>query len=262
MRTICLHEKEKIWNFLKANPSLNLYSIGDLDDFFWPYTTWYALMDGQRIVQLALLYCASSLPILLAMVEDDSSADMQLLLRSILPLLPRRFYAHLQRATSESLLQNYQLESHGVHYKMVLRWPERLDQVDTSRVSALTRTDLSDLEAFYRTSYPGSWFDPRLLETGYYYGVRAGSSLLSVAGIHVYSREYSVAALGNITTHPAYRGQGLATQASAQLCKSLLKTVKTIGLNVHAENNAALACYSRLGFERVAVYEEFMCTLK
>lgn len=262
MQTVCLHEKQTIWNFLKKQTALHLYAIGDLDDFFWPYTTWYALMDGQQIVQLVLVYCASSLPILLALSEEESSAEMCLLLKSILPFLPKRFYAHLQSMTLESLAQDYQLQSHGVHYKMALQRPEHLTGVDISHVSALTTADRRDLEALYRTSYPGNWFDPRMLETGCYYSIREGTDLLSVAGIHVYSQEYGVAALGNITTHPAYRGHQLATQVTAKLCQSLLTTVKTIALNVHVENSAAIACYSRLGFERIATYEEFMCTLK
>ncbi len=59
-----------------------------------------------------------------------------------------------------------------------------------------------------------------------------------------------------------FRGQNLATQVNAKLCASLLRTIDSIGLNVHTEDSSAIACYSNLGFERVAVYEEFMCMVK
>ncbi len=76
----------------------------------------------------------------------------------------------------------------------------------------------------------------------------------------MYSARYRVAALGNVATDPALRGQGLAQQATAQLCRSLFATVSTIGLNVKADNVAAIACYRKLGFEVAAEYEESLFT--
>jgi predicted GNAT family acetyltransferase len=97
-----------------------------------------------------------------------------------------------------------------------------------------------------------------MLQTGFYYGVRRGPDLVSVAGVHVYSRPYQVAALGNITTRPDARGRGLATAATARLCQELLRAgVEHVGLNVKADNRAAIACYEKLGFERVAGYGEY-----
>jgi len=80
--------------------------------------------------------------------------------------------------------------------------------------------------------------------------------LVSVAGVHVYSPRYRVGVVGNVTTHPAYRGKGLGTAVCARLCKELLQTVDHIGLNVKADNIPAIASYKRLGFEVVGEYEE------
>ena len=121
---------------------------------------------------------------------------------------------------------------------------------------------MHELEALYNVSYPGNWFDPRMLETGCYYGIRNGRSLVCVAGIHVYSPRYRVAVLGNVTTHPDFRGRGLGTAACAILCKELLREVDHVGLNVKADNSSAIACYERLGFERIATYEEYSLELK
>ena len=43
MAWVCLHEREPIAAFCRRDIALHLYTIGDLDPFFWPYTTWYAL---------------------------------------------------------------------------------------------------------------------------------------------------------------------------------------------------------------------------
>ena len=136
----------------------------------------------------------------------------------------------------------------------------QVETVDTARAVQLSTSDLDELQALYRLSYPGNSFDSRMLETGCYYGIRQGKELVSVAGIHVCSPTYRVAAIGNVTTHPAYRGQGLATIVCAKLCQSLLQTIDYIGLNVKADNISAIRSYERLGFEYIATYDE--CALE
>jgi ribosomal protein S18 acetylase RimI-like enzyme len=42
------------------------------------------------------------------------------------------------------------------------------------------------------------------------------------------------------------------------VCRSLLRRVDTIALNVATDNDAAIACYRELGFEDTAPYEEWM----
>jgi ribosomal protein S18 acetylase RimI-like enzyme len=260
VKTAFLHSKQEIAAFLCRSPWLNLYAIGDLDDFFWPYTQWYALLKDRDIRQIALLYGGMSLPVVLGIT--DNPAEMRDLFGSVLHMLPRRVYAHLSEGLSDVFDSAYNVEPHGTYYKFALKDYSRLDSVDTSDAIQLTSGDQPELEALYAASYPGNWFDPRMLETGQYFGVRRGGVLVCVAGIHVYSPEYRVAALGNVTTHPQFRGQGLATKAAAALCQSLRKTVDHIGLNVSVHNAAAIACYERLGFEQVATYEEHMLELK
>ena len=138
----------------------------------------------------------------------------------------------------------------------------KLDKVDFSNVQPLTNQHLPELIDLYTASYPGNWFDPRMLQTGQYMGIHIDKQLVAVAGVHVYSAHYRVAALGNITTHPDHRGQGVGTAVTAALCKRLLKTVDTIGLNVKSDNAAAIALYQKLGFQIVTTYHEYMAGLK
>ena len=261
MTTVCLHAKAEIEAFLRRNIYLHLYEIGDLDDFFWPYTIWYALKDRDRISQIVLLYTGASPPVLLGFTEE-SIDQMAALLRSIIPLLPKRFLAHLSMNLAAVFADDYQVHSHGTFHKMALTRPSCLEGVDTSAVVSMAVSDVDDLQRLYRASYPGNWFDPRMIETGYFYGVRQGTDLVSVAGVHVYSAHYRVAALGSITTHPSHRRQGMAAAVCAKLCQSLKESVEHIGLNVEADNESAIGCYEGLGFERVAVYGEYALKLK
>ena len=261
MKAICLHDRDVIAAALRRDPLLHLYAIGDLDDFFWHYTNWYGLAEGDQIRQVILCYTAAPMLILHALTHERVE-EMHELLRAIMYLLPRCIYTHLSADLAAVFAEDYRIEPHGEYDKMALADQARLVAVDTSAVDRLSVADLPAIEALYAASYPGHWFDPRMLETCHYYGVRQGGTLLSIAGVHVYSPRYGVAALGNITTHPAARGRGLATLTTAKLCQELLKTVDQIGLNVRADNAGAIACYTKLGFTKTGAYGEYALELK
>lgn len=262
MNVRCLHEKEDIEALLRRDLYLHLYSIGDLDDFFWPHTIWYAGSGDDPACPVVLLYCGQDPPTLLALHRDP--APMRDLLRELQPLLPRRFQAHLTPGVEHAFTEDrsFRLTSRGEHLKMALTDPEKTRNCDTTGTVRLAVRDREELLQFYRACYPENWFDPRMLETGQYYGIREGGQLASVAGIHVYSPRYGVAALGNIATAPEYRNRGLARRVTARVCRSLLEDeagpIPHIGLNVKADNTPAIAPYRRLGFEIAHTYNEHL----
>jgi RimJ/RimL family protein N-acetyltransferase len=248
-----VHDRDELADLLCRDPALHAYELGDLDDFFWPYTTWFLLGDA-----VALVYHGQALPTVIALAPPEPLAA---LLTGLRPLLPRRFYAHLSPGGLAALADGFDTRAGGRHRKMALRDLDRL-RAATPSGDALGPADLPALLDLYAAAYPGNWFDRRMLETGQYVGVRRDGALVAVAGVHVYSPAYRVAALGNVTTHPAARGQGLATAAVAALCRRLLDTVDVVTLNVKADNAAAVAVYDRLGFVRVADYDEHDLTAR
>ncbi|MEV1286206.1 GNAT family N-acetyltransferase [Micromonospora sp. NPDC049679] len=249
-----VHDRRELAELLRRDPTLHAYALGDLDDFFWPYTTWFRHGDA-----LALVYHGGGVPTLLALADRDGAEDLADLLDGLLPLLPRRFYAHLSPGMDQVVGRQFRGEPGGPHLKMALTDTARLDRVEPAG-ELLSPADLAELERLYDVAYPGNWFDRRMLETGQYVGVRRAGQLLAVAGVHVWSPTYRVAALGNVTTRPDARGRGLATGAVAALCRRLRETVDHVTLNVKADNAAALAVYTRLGFTPVAEYVEFTFT--
>lgn len=257
MKIECLHNKNEIEAFLRKNVHLHIYSIGDLDDFFWQDTQWHALKEDDEIQALTLLYTGQ--PLLTLQALSEQAELMRKLLRSISHILPDRFHAHLSPGVGEVFKGRYEMESCAKHYKMVLNSKRFPGNVDCSQVIRLTDDDLGQMLRLYEDAYPGNWFDPRMLQTRQYFGIRIDNKLVSVAGIHVYSKTYKVAALGNIVTHPDYRGRGFATSVTARLCRSLSKNVDHIGLNVKADNTIAITLYEKLGFEIITPYYE--CTV-
>jgi len=256
-KTNRLYDKSAIEAFLRRSPFLHLYALGDLDDRFWPATTWYGRIEAGEIRAVALLYGGLGLPTLLALGGEEMP-HLEELLRSILPLLPRRFYTHLSPGLAGILGHHYRLEPHGEHDKMALVHLDRLPFTEIPGVVRLTEADLEEVLQFYAGSYPGNWFEPQMLQSGPYFGMRGPGGLVSIAGVHVWSPRYRVAALGNVATHPGQRGRGYGRAVTGTLCTHLLCTADTIGLNVKSDNAAAIACYRALGFEPCACYEEYL----
>ncbi len=243
---------------MRQDTYLHLYEIGDLDEFFWSHTAWYAMEEAGVIAAMVLVYCGTDLPVILAL-EDANRGAARALLCDLIPSLPDRFYCHLSPGLEDVLRPRFRLEHHGRHNKMRLANPDfgvvPIMSGTTSRF--LGPEDEKPLFALYSAGYPGNWFDRRMLETGKYVGLFADDRIIAVAGVHVYSAPYGVAVLGNITTHPDYRGRGAGAQATSLLCEDLMKTTRHVGLNVHSQNMAAIRCYEKIGFKFHSTYDEY-----
>jgi len=248
------HDRAVLARLLGRDPVLHAYQLGDLDDFFWPYTSWFRRDD-----QVVLLYHGSDLPTLLAFAAPADTAALSVLLAQVAPVLPARLYAHLSPGLTDALAGSFRLTPGGRHHRMALTDPGRLGAVPAAGV-VLGAADLPQVRELYARAYPGNWFDERMLQTGQYLGIRDGAALVAVAGVHVFSPAYQVAALGNVTTHPRWRGRGLGTSVVAALCARLRESVTQVTLNVKADNTAAVRLYERVGFTRVAAYDEWTLT--
>ena len=237
-------DREQLRTWLMRDPALHLYELGDLDDFFWPHTRWYAHGDA-----IALVYDAPPLPALLAFGDPAAFAP---LLAELRDALPRELYAHLSPGFYPSLAPRFATEHHGDHLKMMLDDRARLP---AAAVTHLTAADRAELEQFFTTAYPGNWFDARMLDTGHYVAVR-DPDIVATAGVHVCAPTDRVAALGNIAVSPTHRGSGLGRRVTAGACHSLLAAgIDLVGLNVRADNRPAVACYESIGFVTAARYE-------
>lgn len=255
-----LKDKKIIEKHFRKNIHLNLYQLGDLDDFFFDYTKWFAVSDKNEIRHIALLYTGSDLPVLLALCDSDQDS-MKLLLSNFKTNLPAKFYSHLSPGISETLASSFSITGHGKYFKMSLDKNDFKFQGEDPGIRRLDVGDLEQVKKFYAESYPDNWFDKRMIETGKYFGYFIDGKIRAVAGIHVYSPEYRIAVLGNITTHPDFRGKSLCTKVTSMLCRDLMETVDNIGLNVSFENIPAIKSYEKIGFKKTGEYEEYMFIL-
>jgi ribosomal protein S18 acetylase RimI-like enzyme len=248
-------DRRTIAALLQRNPRAHVYELGDLDDFYWPDTHWLGWEAGGELQQVVLLYTRPEVPVLLA-IDDDPASTMAELLTAARDQLPTPLYVHATAPLLDTLAQRYRVEAAAPHLKLALGSTELVRQ-QAVPAEILGPNDLPAVTALYEDAYPGTWFEPRQLATCRYVGIRQQGRLACVAGVHVYSRTWGVAALGNVATLPALRGRGLARGACAALCCLLLGDgIETIALNVRCDNEAAIRAYTRLGFELVAEYVE------
>ena len=251
---IHLQDKSCSYEHLQKNTSLFAYHIGNLDSFFFPSCTWYGTLEDKTLADIVLVYRGPSTPTVLAL---SMTSAMPQLIQAIKNDLPDRFFCHYQKELEHEFVSSYRMTPFGTHLKMDFHgFPSDLSSSNVQDCIQLTHGDETQLRKLYQIAYPKNYFNPQMLATEKYYGIKKDGDIMSVAGVHVYSRTYRVAVLGNVTTHPSMRNHGLAKRCVVSLLKTLEHEVDFIGLNVKADNHPAIALYHAIGFKITSMYEE------
>ena len=247
-------DKALLHGFLIQDRIAAAYHLGDLDERYFDYCRFFvAGKDG--IDGVLLLYTGLRMPAVLTL---GSERAVEAILESPLVsgALPGRFYGHFMSHHVMAVQSLYRIDGMrsmmrmGLHKDAFTPAEETLDGV-----VKVGHADTADLMSLYR-HYPDNFFEPYQLESGYYFGARDAGRLISVAGIHVFSEQYDVAALGNIVTHPDFRSRGHSRRCTTRLLNSLFERVSSVALNVEKENQAAQRVYRGLGFSDQLRYIE------
>jgi GNAT superfamily N-acetyltransferase len=113
----------------------------------------------------------------------------------------------------------------------------------------LTKDDLPAMLPLY-DFFPNGHFRPELVEEELFYGIRERAAIVAAGGTHVLALPYGLAVLGNIFTHPDWRGRGYAQAVVSALVTDLLgQGCQEVILNVDVENPPAIHVYTKLGFQ-------------
>jgi GNAT superfamily N-acetyltransferase len=116
--------------------------------------------------------------------------------------------------------------------------------------------DIGLINRLYSSEGGPAAYSSSHIEEGVYYGVISEGRLASIAGTHVQSPAERVAVVGNVFTHPRYRGAGLATISTSAVTEALLEHCDLVALTVELSNPSALAVYSKLGYgQQCTLYE-------
>lgn len=177
--------------------------------------------------------------------------------------LPPAVSLHVRRADRAAIERRYRVDRAWLMMRMVVdRARLRLTARPVMALARLGDADLPAMHALYAL-WPETVFTPAMLDPGIYYGAYDGAALIAVAGTHTVGRDARIATIGNVFTHPAYRGRGLATAATGAVAAALLDSgARQVVLNVAEDNAAARAAYLRLGFMPHESYWEGEATLR
>jgi GNAT superfamily N-acetyltransferase len=119
--------------------------------------------------------------------------------------------------------------------------------------------DVPALQRLYADGQPSGespdFFYPSMVTDGVFHGIYEGSVLVAAAGTHLVAREEGAASIGNVYTRRERRGRGLG-RVVMQAVLGEMAGIETVGLNVRADNGAAIHLYESLGFVRHGEFYE------
>jgi ribosomal protein S18 acetylase RimI-like enzyme len=245
-----LSNKDEILAFLQRDRLYAAYAIGDLEPSLFAQCQWFGAEDNGKLRALALLFTGLDPHALFTMGDNDGLA---VILGSALQ--PERAYFMSRPEHLKVLEARYELGAVQQMLRMVIT-PADFRPV-SGPVIRLNSGHLEQLKALYRLG-GGEAFAPYQLRDGVYYGIEVNGQLVSVAGTHLISPTFGVAAVGNVFTHPNHRRRGYATACTSRVVEQLLAQGLDVILNVNRENTEAIGIYERLGFRRYCPFIEVL----
>ena len=237
-----LTDKDHIRTILRRDPAWTVYALGDLSPRMFDKCRWYSpdLTMILRDYGTTILFATGPGSIREALSEVTGSIHLQVK-RDALDEIAR-----MATVTAERLMR-----------RMVWK-PGSLPSIDP-QVTRLDATDVTSIEQLYADGTSSGeapdFFYPSMVSDGVFFGVYEDDALVAVAGTHLVAREENAAAIGNVYTRRDRRGRGLGGASTAAVLREL-NGIETVGLNVRADNDAAIRVYESLGFVRHCEFHE------
>ena len=234
-------DREACIRLLARDPIHHLMLLGDLYPPLISVSEIYVATDEGQIVGVGSLFRGFSTPSVI-ITEDNPTVQIALLTR-----MSRRLESEwitLSTCTSSSVFCQFgnRIYSH-IELQMLLH-----ETIPTPVKPArlIQRGEFDLLNQFYNEHRVEAW-TPLMFEMGPFYGVWRDGQLIAAAGIHFVTP--FIAQIGNVFSHPKFRGRGYATAATAGVTNHLRRMgIQFISLFVVAENASAIRMYERLGF--------------
>jgi RimJ/RimL family protein N-acetyltransferase len=240
-RARAVADREEIAAFLRRDRLYAAYALGDLDGPNRNRVAWGMAYDADgRATALAMHHEGLvPQPLFLMGAPDGCRAILEHVLK------PRDAYLQGTELHEAAVRDIYDLDAPLLMLRMVVDRETFVPFAGPAeRLSAL---DVEDLNRLYQLGFRAG-FPPAVLDDGVYYGVRVRGRLVSAAGTHAINPRERIAVVGNVMTHADFRGHDFAKMVTSAVTAELLDRVPDVTLNVHADNDHAVAAYTRLGY--------------
>ena len=244
-----LHDPEAIRRLIEHDRAYAAYAMAQLDPALFEENEWW-LATGPDGREALVVHSTSGLGAALFAIGDPEALDVVLSLHPG----PRFSFGSLRlehRAVAE---KHYILSRPQLMTRMSVK-KDAFEPV-TGPAVRLAPSDVSDVNKIYSIEGGPTAYRSVHLEDGVYYGVYLGGKLVSIAGTHVVSRSEGIAVVGNVFTHPNHRGRGFGTVTTRAVTADLLHDCALVVLTVESKNAAAMAIYTKLGYQAVCTLHE------
>lgn len=243
---------EDIRSILRQDRCWAAYALGDLRPPFRGRSTFYRASQGD-LSAVVMVYRTTTFGALMPFGPVEGVAA----LLDAIPHLPDSTI--ISNCTDEQfhLLETYYTFSNtDAMYRMSITADSFQPFSGGAQTIDLSMDDIAEMSAFY-TMVDVPAFSPDQLHGGVYRCVRRFGGLAAVGGTHFIDTEDRIAAVGNVYSDPAVRGQGFARTITSQVVAALFERGCTdVVLNVSKSNFYALRIYEQLGFQKYASFWE------
>jgi ribosomal protein S18 acetylase RimI-like enzyme len=241
-----LDDKDDIRRMLRRDPVWGVYALSDLDATLFARTKWF-------VPDLTLVLDLYDTTILFAIGPGA--------VREALDHVTWPVHLQVQADVLAEVARYATIAATKQMWRM--GWKGSAPSPRTEGARRLAAADVPALQALYAdgdaTGEAPDFFFPSMVTDGAFFGIDEGGSLVAAAGTHVFAREENAAAIGNVYTRRDRRGRGLGRIVTGAVLNEL-RGIETIGLNVRADNNAAIRMYEGLGFTRHCEFTEALAT--
>ncbi|HET9899956.1 MAG TPA: GNAT family N-acetyltransferase [Actinomycetes bacterium] len=240
-RTRSVSDREEIAAFLRTDRRYAAYALGDLDGPNRGRAAWGMAYDEQGRPTALVMHHEGLVPqpLFLMGAPDGCRAVLESVLK------PRDAYVQATELHEAAIRDLYELDAPVRMLRMVVDGETFTPFAGPAE--RLTALDIDDLNRLYQLGFRAG-FPASVVEDGVYYGVRVRGRLVSAAGTHAINAREGVAVVGNVMTHTDFRGHDFAKMVTSAVTVDLLDHVEDVALNVHADNEPAVAAYTRLGY--------------